>query len=112
MSHAIGRIDDVVHQRVRLGILTILDELGKCDFNYLRDELRLTAGNLSRHLTVLEYAGYVITEKTLEGNRPRTWIRLTQEGQIALEEEVHALRELLRLDSHSKAGALGTRKVR
>lgn len=101
MTHAIGRLDDVVHQRVRLGILTVLDELGKCDFNYLLEELQLTAGNLSRHLTVLEDAGYVITEKTLEGTRPRTWIRLTQEGQIALREEVAALRELLRLGAGS-----------
>lgn len=99
MSHAIGRLDDVVHQRVRLGILTILDELGRCDFNHLREELQLTAGNLSRHLTVLQEAGYALVDKTLEGSRPRTWVRLTQEGQIALEEEVAALRQLLRLDT-------------
>ncbi|MDP8932484.1 MAG: transcriptional regulator [Actinomycetota bacterium] len=97
MTNVIGRIDDVVHQRVRLGILTVLDELGECDFNYLLEELELTAGNLSRHLTVLDDAGYVITQKTLEGSRPRTWIRLTQEGQIALQEEIQALRELLKL---------------
>jgi DNA-binding MarR family transcriptional regulator len=97
MTHAINRLDDVVHQRVRLGILTVLDELGQCDFNYLHDELDLTAGNLSRHLTVLEDAGYVSIKKTLEGNRPRTWIQLTQEGQLALHEEIAALTDLLRL---------------
>lgn len=97
MTHAINRIDDVVHQRVRLGILTVLDELGRCDFTHLRGELDLTAGNLSRHLTVLDDAGYVITDKTLEGSRPRTWIQLTQEGQAALHEEVAALKDLLRL---------------
>lgn len=97
MTHAINRIDDVVHQRVRLGILTVLDELGRCDFGHLREELDLTAGNLSRHLTVLEQAGYIVTAKVLEGARPRTWIQLTQEGQIALREEVAALAELLRL---------------
>lgn len=97
MTHAVGRIDDVVHQRVRLGILTVLDELGRCDFNYLRTELELTAGNLSRHLAVLEDAGYVVSDKVLEGTRPRTWLRITQEGQAALQEEVAALRELLGL---------------
>lgn len=97
MSHAIDDLDDVVHQRVRLGILTVLDEVGQADFAYLKRELGLTAGNLSRHLTVLEDAGYVLIEKTLARNRPRTWVGLTQEGSLALAEEVEALRKLLRL---------------
>lgn len=99
MTHASGRLDDVVHQRVRLGILTILDEVGQADFTYLLEVLDLTSGNLSRHLAVLADAGYVVLDKALEGSRPRTWIRLTQEGQAALREEVAALRELLRLDA-------------
>ena len=95
MTHVIGRLDDVVHQRVRLGVLTVLDELGQADFTYLRDELDLTAGNLSRHLSVLQDAGYVDVDKTIDGNRPRTWVRITQEGAAALQEEVAALRQLL-----------------
>lgn len=97
MTHAIDGLDDVVHQRVRLGILTVLSEVGQADFNYLRQELGLTAGNLSRHLSVLEEAGYLVMDKTLERNRPRTWVRMTQEGSIALAEEIEALRKLLRL---------------
>jgi DNA-binding MarR family transcriptional regulator len=95
VTHPIARIDDVVHQRVRLGILTLLTEVAEADFNYLRDHLDLTAGNLSRHLTVLEEAGYVDIEKTVEASRPRTWIHITQEGTAALQEEIAALRQLL-----------------
>ena len=54
---AFDRLDDVVHQRTRLGVLTILAEVDSAAFTYLRDELGLSDGNLSRHLRVLEEAG-------------------------------------------------------
>lgn len=95
MTHPIERLDDVVHQRVRLGILSLLAEATQADFLYIREQLDLTAGNLSRHLSVLEEAGYVTIEKTVEASRPRTWIRITQEGTAALREEIAALRQLL-----------------
>lgn len=97
MTHAIDGLDDVVHQRVRLGILTVLSEVGQADFTYLKQELGLTGGNLSRHLSVLDEAGFVIIDKTLERSRPRTWVRITEEGSVALAEEVEALRALLNL---------------
>lgn len=100
MSHPSGRLDDVVHQRVRLGILAVLDATGQADFSYLQDQLEVTAGNLSTHLSVLADAGYIDINKTFEGNRPRTWARITQEGKIALFEEVQALGELLNLQGH------------
>lgn len=95
MTHPIERLDDVVHQRVRLGILTLLAEATQADFVYIREQLDLTAGNLSRHLSVLEDAGYVTIDKAVEGSRPRTWIQITQEGIAALREEIAALRQLL-----------------
>ncbi|MGI8593302.1 MAG: winged helix-turn-helix domain-containing protein [Solirubrobacteraceae bacterium] len=94
-DHPSARLDDVVHQRVRLGILTVLDEARRADFAYLRDALALTDGNLSRHLRVLEQAGYVAIDKGFQGNRPRTWVSATQRGKAALAAEVGALRELL-----------------
>jgi len=50
-SHPVLGLDDVVHQRVRLGILTIAHEARRVEFGYLRSQLELTAGNLSKHLT-------------------------------------------------------------
>jgi Winged helix DNA-binding domain len=55
--HPPSGLDDTVHQRVRLGILTIAHEARRVEFSYLRDNLELTAGNLSQHLGVLESAG-------------------------------------------------------
>jgi DNA-binding MarR family transcriptional regulator len=95
-DHPAQRLDDVVHQRVRLGILAVLEQADRADFTYLRTALGLTDGNLSRHLSVLEEAGYLETTKTFEGRKPRTWVRSTRQGKVALAEEMAALRELVR----------------
>lgn len=94
-GHPAQGLDDTVHQRVRLGILTVLAEADRADFIYLRGALGVTDGNLSRHLAVLEEAGHVAIDKTFEGKRPRTWIRITPQGRKALSREVSALRDLL-----------------
>lgn len=95
-GHPTSELDDVVHQRHRLGILTITAEAQRADFGYLREALGLTPGNLSRHLTVLEDAGMVQVEKGYEGRRPRTWVRITGQGRAALAAELAALTELVR----------------
>ncbi len=94
-EHPALRLDDTIHQRVRLGILAILSETSKADFVYLREALGLTDGNLSRHLGVLEDAGLVKITKVFEGRRPRTWVQATRAGTTALAREVTALKELL-----------------
>ncbi len=95
MSHPVGELTDTVHQRVRLGILSVLTESRRADFGYLRDALEVTDGNLSRHLQVLEAAGYVSIEKTFADRRPRTWVAATKAGRAAFAAEVGALRALL-----------------
>ncbi len=93
--HPSQRLDDVVHQRVRLGILAVLAEADVADFAFLKDSLDLTDGNLSRHLQVLEEAGFVTVAKVFEGRRPRTWISATKAGRAAFASELAALRELI-----------------
>ena len=88
-------IDDVVHQKHRLGILTVAAESKRVEFGYLRDALELTAGNLSRHIAVLEEAELVQVEKGYDGKRPKTWVSITTEGRQALEQEIAALRALI-----------------
>lgn len=85
----------MVHQKARLGILAVLNEVNRADFGYLKSALGLTDGNLSRHLQVLEEAGYVRIAKSFEGRRPRTWVSRTKHGRAAFASEVDALRELL-----------------
>lgn len=94
-GHPTSGLDETVHQRHRLGILTITAEAGSADFGYLRDALGLTPGNLSRHLTVLEDAGLIQVSKGYQGRRPRTWIKITSDGRSALAAELAALTELL-----------------
>jgi DNA-binding MarR family transcriptional regulator len=94
-SHPANGLHDVVHQRVRLGILTIAHEARRVEFSYLRDTLGLTAGNLSQHLGVLETAGLITIEKGYAGKRARTWVTLTKAGQAALEDEIAQLKLLI-----------------
>jgi DNA-binding MarR family transcriptional regulator len=94
-THPTNGIDDVVHQKHRLGILTVAAESKRVEFGYLRDALELTAGNLSRHITVLEEAELVQVEKGYDGKRPKTWVSITAEGKQALEQEIAALRALI-----------------
>ena len=95
-AHPTAGLDEVVHQRHRLGILTITAEAQQAEFGYLREALGLTAGNLSRHLTVLERAGLVEIEKGYAGRRPRTWVRITKPGRAALAAEMLSLTALVR----------------
>lgn len=95
MTHPTRSMSEVVHQRHRLGILTVAREVDQVEFSYLRDTLDLTAGNLSRHLAVLEESGLVAIEKGYAGRRPRTWVRITPRGRTALDEELRLLRRLL-----------------
>lgn len=94
-AHPANGLDDVVHQRVRLGILTIAHEARRVEFGYLRTSLDLTAGNLSQHLGVLENAGLITIEKGYAGKRARTWISLTKAGRTALADEVTQLKRLI-----------------
>lgn len=97
MSHPTAALDDVVHQRSRLGILTILALGDRVDFGHLREVLELTAGNLSRHLTMLVEARLIILEKGYHGRRPRTWVIITRAGRKAYEDEMRVLRSLVTL---------------
>ncbi|GAB1508866.1 transcriptional regulator [Actinophytocola sp. KF-1] len=94
-DHPTNGLNDVVHQRHRLGILTIAAESKRVEFGYLKDVLELTGGNLSRHLTVLVDAGLLDMEKGYDGKRPKTWVTITQAGRKALAAEIAALRALV-----------------
>jgi DNA-binding MarR family transcriptional regulator len=94
-EHPANALDDLVHQRVRLGILAIAREARQVDFGYLRTQLDVTAGNLSQHLGVLETAGLIAIEKGYAGKRARTWVTLTKAGETALANEIAQLKRLI-----------------
>jgi DNA-binding MarR family transcriptional regulator len=99
-THPAIELDDIVHQRVRLGILAMAHEARRVEFSYLRTNLELSAGNLSQHLGVLENAGLITIEKGYAGKRARTWVSLTKAGRAALTAEITRLKLLISLVEH------------
>lgn len=94
-KHPTKDLDDLVHQRGRLGILTVLAAKNRADFSYLQILLDLTRGNLGKHLEALADAGLIHVEKGYVGRRARTWITITKAGRRGLAIEMSALRDLL-----------------
>jgi len=78
-------LDRLIHERMRLGIVSALAVNDSLSFNDLKGLLRTSDGNLSVHARKLEDAGYVKCEKTFKGRVPRTIYRLTEDGRSALE---------------------------
>jgi len=90
-------LNDVVHQRTRLGLLAVLREIHEADFSYLKSRLQLTDGNLGQHIEILVHHGLVTIRKGHEGRRARTWVTITRAGEMALASEIKTLRSLLDL---------------
>jgi DNA-binding MarR family transcriptional regulator len=76
-------IDDVIHGRLRLGVMAYLSTASPAVFGELRDKVGASDGNLSTHLKKLEDAGYIRQEKRFVGKRPQTRVFLTDEGRKA-----------------------------
>ena len=90
-----NELDPLIHERLRLGILSALVVQESLSFTELRDLLQTTDGNLSVQARKLETAGYVICDKRFEGRKPKSTYRLGPEGRKALEEYLETLSDLL-----------------
>ena len=78
-----NRLDDVIHGRIRLGVVAYLSAVDSALFGELRDQVGATDGNLSAHLRKLEDAGYVRAEKSFVNRKPQTRLALTPAGRKA-----------------------------
>lgn len=78
------KLDRIVHEPVRLRILSILTGVDLADFKFLLSTLGLSKGNLSSHIDKLEQAGYVEVRKSFNGRIPHTDYSLTETGRKAL----------------------------
>jgi DNA-binding MarR family transcriptional regulator len=90
----IGKIDEVIHGRVRLGIMAYLMAAGTADFNTLKAKLEVTEGTLSVHLRKLEDAGHIAIEKSFRNRRPLTQASLTDAGRKAFRAYLDAIGKL------------------
>ena len=91
-----AELDRLIHERVRLGIVSALAVNDALTFNELKKLLRVTDGNLSVHARKLEDAQYVACAKSFDGRVPRTEYRLTPQGRRALERYLDHMEGLIR----------------
>lgn len=84
-------IDDFIHSRVRLMIMSFLAAARSADFTELKKTLEVSDGNLSTHLKKLEDVGYVAQTKSFKDKKPQTLIAITEKGDGAFKDYVESL---------------------
>ncbi len=89
------QIDRVIHEKGRLGIMSMLAATPELSFTELRDTLNMTDGNLTSHMRTLQEAGYVSVSKSYEKNRPLTTCSLTAAGKKAFAGYIDLLEQIL-----------------
>jgi len=89
-------LDRLIHERIRLGIVSALAVNRSLTFNELKSLLKTTDGNLSVHARKLEEADYIVCTKSFEGRLPKTEYRLTGAGRKALERYLNHMEALIR----------------
>jgi DNA-binding HxlR family transcriptional regulator len=100
-AHELPELDRLIHERIRLGIVSALATNDSLSFNDLKRVLKTTDGNLSVHARKLEEAQYISCDKFFEGRVPRTEYRLTAMGRHALTEYLDQMEEWIRLTRES-----------
>ncbi len=95
LSQSVDALDEVIHQKVRLRILSALMARGEADFRFLKETLGVTDGNLSIHLSKLEDAGYVHSAKEFVRKKPHTTYTPTDAGRSAFHAYLAALERIV-----------------
>ena len=88
-------IDDLVHGRVRLAVLSFLSTARRAEFTLLSKKLGTSDGNLSLHLRKLEKAGYIEITKDFVDRKPRTTTAITESGRKALRQYIQTIRAII-----------------
>ncbi|HEV8593578.1 MAG TPA: transcriptional regulator [Pyrinomonadaceae bacterium] len=91
-----GELDKVIHERMRLGIISALAANDRLSFNDLKKLLNTTDGNISVHARKLEEAGYLVCEKSFKGRTPLTEYAITKDGKKALERYLNHMEALIK----------------
>lgn len=91
----IKKLDPIIHERVRLGILGLLIHVKELTFSELKEALKLSDGNLASHLRTLEENGIIEVRKTFVGRKPKTFYCLTQQGKKRFLEYLDAITRIL-----------------
>ncbi len=90
-------LDPLLHQQLRLGIMSLLISVKEAEFGYIKDKTKATAGNLSAQLTKLKDENYINMKKEFRDNFPLTTCRITNVGIKAFDAYVKALKSYTNL---------------
>ena len=90
------QLDDVIHSRIRLAVMALLLSVEEAEFNFLKEKVNATDGNLSVHLKKLEDAGYISVKKEFINRKPRTMYTLTKTGRKAFEAYLEQLEKMVK----------------
>lgn len=93
---ALLQLDRVIHEKGRLGIMSLLAATPELSFTELRNTLNMTDGNLTTHIRTLQEAGYVAVTKSFQGSRPLTTCSLTSVGRDAFARHIDLLEQIIR----------------
>ena len=101
LVESLDSLDEVIHQKVRLGIMSALMARGDADFRFLKETLSVTDGNLSIHLSKLEEAGYVRSAKEFVRKKPHTTYAPTEAGRTAFHAYLGSLERIVQTAGQS-----------
>lgn len=93
--HPLANIDQIIHAPARLMVLTYLYVVESADYVFLMRLTGLTWGNLATHLNKLEEAGYVDIQKTFNGKKPKSILRMTKQGRDAFRVYKKSMQQVL-----------------
>ena len=93
---SLAEIDRLVHEPVRLMVMSLLYVVDSVDFTFLMNQTDLTWGNLSGHVSKLEEAGYLELEKTFKAKRPKTTLKLSSRGKQAFRDYAITMKQLFK----------------
>lgn len=96
------QLDRVIHEKGRLGIMSLLAASPQLAFTELRDTLNMTDGNITAHLRTLQESGYVAVTKSFQSGRPLTTFALTAEGRKAFATYIDLLEQIVQQSKGEK----------
>ncbi|MCB9202850.1 MAG: transcriptional regulator [Flavobacteriales bacterium] len=92
-----NKLNPLIHQELRLAILTLLVSVKSADFTYIKEQTKATQGNLSIQIKKLQEAKYIKVTKTFVGNYPKTYCEVTELGKKSLEEYIKQIKLYLNI---------------
>jgi len=96
------QLDRVIHEKVRLAIMSLLAASPQLSFTEMRDTLSMTDGNLTAHMRTLQETGYVSVTKEFQGGRPLTTYSLTAHGRKAFATYINLLEQIVQQTKPNK----------